>query len=155
MVPLFYIWFLFSQIGTGIQKMVLLFYLSKRHIKGSRTYRNWWKRSGLIFFWCTFSFMISPPAFFSIFKIKNRRKGSGKRADKRSRQKNTCENRYHNFRTINFQKSDFQIPHSTFRLHAHSTVQIQFLKIQFSNYRCSTFNFQNQQIQIRQLNFFK
>ena len=87
MVPLFYIWFLFSQIGTGIQKMVLLFYLSKRHIKGSRTYRNWWKRSGLIFFWCTFSFMISPPAFFFLFKIKNRRKGSGKRADKRSRQK--------------------------------------------------------------------
>ena len=101
MVPLFDIWFLFSQTGTGIQNVVLLFYQSKGYIKGSRAYRNWQKGSGLIFFWCTFSFMISPPAFFFLFKTKNRRKGSGKRAEKKSRQKKptkyTCENRYHNF----------------------------------------------------------
>lgn len=95
----------------------------------------------------------------SCIEEKEAEKEPRKRAEKKSRQKkptkNTCENRYHNFRTINFQKSDFQIPHSTFRLHAHSTVQIQFLKIQFPNYRSIISAFQNQQIQIRQINFSK
>lgn len=109
MVPLFDIWFSFSQTGTGIQNVVLLFYQSKGYIKGSRAYRNWQKGSGLIFFWCTFSFMVSPPAFFSIFKIKNRRKESGKEADKKHLRKQVPQFPYHQFSKIGFPNSSFNI----------------------------------------------
>lgn len=128
MVPLFDIWFLFSQTGTWIEKMVLLFCLSKRYIKGSRAYRNCWKRSGLIFFWYAFLFyaflrqLSSPFLKLKIPKKKRKRKKRREKAlrkksrQKKPRKKSTCENRYHNFCIIEFPKSDFQISNPSFRL---------------------------------------
>lgn len=122
--PVFNIWFCNSTYknGSSFRHMVLIFtnwyrnskcgssFLSiKRIHKGSRAYRNWQKGSGLIFFWCTFSFMVSPPAFFSIFKIKNRRKESGKEADKKHLRKQVPQFPYHQFSKIGFPNSSFNI----------------------------------------------
>ena len=103
------------------------------------------KEEGLcIFLVRIFVLCISPPAFFSIFK--NKKIQRRKEAEKEPRKR---------YWTINMRKQVPDFPNPSFRLHIHSTVQIQFLKIQFSNYRFIISAFQNQQIQIRQLNFSK
>lgn len=78
-----------------------------------------------------FVLCISPPAFFFLFKIKNRRKGSGKRADKRSRQKTPAKTGTIISVPSIFKNriSKFLIQHFGFSKSAHPNPPDQFFKI--------------------------